>query len=89
MVSINKPYDDCNACGGELTPCLSWKMCMCSVPKELRDAMELAGWRIGRSPTHKTVTSIDGTVKVLLLKAIAFALTVELGESLGSAYNAG
>ena len=39
---------------------------MCSVPKELRDAMELAGWRIGRSPTHKIVTSIDGTVKVVL-----------------------
>lgn len=36
------------------------------IPKELRDAMELAGWRIGRSPTQKIVTSIDGTVKLLL-----------------------
>ena len=70
MVTINKPYDDCIAVlimWWELTQALfGLKMCSCSVPKQLRDAMESAGWSIGRSPTHHIVTSIDGTVKVLL-----------------------
>lgn len=39
---------------------------LAQLPKQLRDAMESAGWSIGRSPVHHVATSKDGTVKILL-----------------------
>ncbi|KAG0576652.1 hypothetical protein KC19_5G096400 [Ceratodon purpureus] len=39
---------------------------LAQIPKQLRDAMESAGWNIGRSPIHHVATSKDGTVKILL-----------------------
>lgn len=37
------------------------------VPQELRDALVGAGWRVGRSPVHHSVTAADGTMKVAIL----------------------
>ncbi|KAJ8760311.1 hypothetical protein K2173_011864 [Erythroxylum novogranatense] len=36
------------------------------LPLAFRNDLEGAGWRVGRSPTYRTVTAADGTVKLLL-----------------------
>lgn len=41
-----------------------WK----SVPLPFRNDLEEAGWTVGRSPIHKSVTSADGTIKVIFVK---------------------
>lgn len=37
-----------------------------SVPVPFRNDLEEAGWTVGRSPIHKSVTAADGTIKVLI-----------------------
>lgn len=34
------------------------------MPQAFRDDLGEAGWMVGRSPVHHTVTAADGTVKV-------------------------
>ncbi|CAO2825503.1 unnamed protein product [Amaranthus hypochondriacus] len=36
------------------------------LPQVLRTEMQEAGWKVGRSPVHHTVTAADGTIKLLL-----------------------
>ncbi|KAG9128724.1 hypothetical protein Leryth_025231 [Lithospermum erythrorhizon] len=36
------------------------------VPLAFRNDLEKEGWRVGRSPVYKSVTSADGTIKLLL-----------------------
>ncbi|GFZ14918.1 hypothetical protein Acr_24g0011080 [Actinidia rufa] len=35
-----------------------------NLPQAFRKDLEDAGWRVGRSPVHHSVTAADGTVKV-------------------------
>ena len=35
-----------------------------TVPQAFRNDLEEAGWKVGRSPIHNTVTAVDGTIKV-------------------------
>lgn len=46
------------------------------VPLAFRNELQEAGWSVGRSPVHKSVTAADGTVKVkkLLLSLYWFRL---------------
>jgi hypothetical protein len=44
------------------------------VPQELRDALVGAGWTVGRSPIHHSVTAADGTIKVTILYPLYFYL---------------
>ncbi|XP_057978980.1 uncharacterized protein LOC131165324 [Malania oleifera] len=36
------------------------------LPQAFRNALQEAGWRIGRSPVHRAVTAADGTIKLLI-----------------------
>lgn len=36
------------------------------LPQAFRDELQEAGWKVGRSPVHRTVTADDGTIKLLL-----------------------
>ncbi|XP_010690639.2 uncharacterized protein LOC104904143 [Beta vulgaris subsp. vulgaris] len=36
------------------------------LPQALRDQLQEAGWKVGRSPVHHMVTATDGTIKLLL-----------------------
>ncbi|RWR86086.1 putative dual-specificity RNA methyltransferase RlmN [Cinnamomum micranthum f. kanehirae] len=37
------------------------------LPQAFRNDLKEAGWRVGRSPIHQSVTAADGTVKILIL----------------------
>eukprot|EP00268_Persea_americana_P037346 TRINITY_DN36993_c0_g1_i1.p1 TRINITY_DN36993_c0_g1~~TRINITY_DN36993_c0_g1_i1.p1 ORF type:complete len:281 (-),score=50.55 TRINITY_DN36993_c0_g1_i1:903-1697(-) len=36
------------------------------LPQAFRNDLKEAGWRVGRSPIHQSVTAADGTVKILI-----------------------
>ncbi|KAM4104473.1 hypothetical protein ACJW30_06G160300 [Castanea mollissima] len=36
------------------------------LPQAFRNDLEEAGWKVGRSPIHNTVTAVDGTIKLLI-----------------------
>lgn len=36
------------------------------LPQALRNELQEAGWKVGRSPVHRMVTATDGTIKLLL-----------------------
>ncbi|XP_050211748.1 uncharacterized protein LOC126661910 [Mercurialis annua] len=36
------------------------------LPQALRNSLQEAGWKVGRSPIYRTVTAADGTVKLLI-----------------------
>ncbi|KAL2940475.1 putative dual-specificity RNA methyltransferase RlmN [Bienertia sinuspersici] len=36
------------------------------LPQSLRNELQEAGWKVGRSPVHRMVTATDGTIKLLL-----------------------
>ncbi len=35
-----------------------------TVPLAFRNDLQEAGWKVGRSPIHQSVTAADGTIKV-------------------------
>ena len=47
-------------------PCLLvFTVVYVAVPLAFRNELEEAGWKVGRSPIYQSVTSADGTVKVI------------------------
>ena len=45
-----------------------------TVPQAFRNDLMEAGWRIGRSPIHHSVTAADGTVKVKKIKISFYSI---------------
>lgn len=52
------------------------------VPQALRDQLQEAGWKVGRSPVHHMVTATDGTIKVEPLENYPFWFFAEIISSL-------
>lgn len=48
--------------------CCFFIFCWKPVPLPFRNDLEEAGWTVGRSPIHKSVTAADGTIKVIIVK---------------------